>query len=246
MRQQGISSPSHSRGTFNLYFPHPSIRGCGETPMQIYLGLWSNLLLKTDPFERARSPALLCLWGWMTNESRSQSSERDRAPSFMVPSWLPVWWPVCCLFLSGGTPWVVVLSKLVGKETKVQTGCRMIIWGEIKSFQFYFLWAKSVLGLSQMVQEQPLSVVSFWVTVNYTYIAEAMKCDSVSQIHPCQLLCLDSWFSLNCSFLKVVIVETDLGIIFNSLVVWLSSVSQSTFGSFPVIISKSILVNPVW
>lgn len=47
--------------------------------------------------------------------------------------------PVYCLFLSSGTPSVVVLSRLVGREPKVQTGCRMIIWGEIKSFQFYFL-----------------------------------------------------------------------------------------------------------
>lgn len=26
----------------------------------------------------------------------------------------------------------MVLSRLVGREPKVQTGCRMIIWGEIK------------------------------------------------------------------------------------------------------------------
>lgn len=70
----------------------------------------------------------------------------------------------------------MVLSRLVGREPKVQTGCRMIIWGEIKRvffffFQFYFLRAESVLGLSQMVREQPLSVISFLVTVNFTYIA---------------------------------------------------------------------------
>lgn len=95
----------------------------------------------------------------------------------------------------------MVLSRLVGREPKVQTGCRRIILGEIKRwciffvsffFQFYFLPAESVLGLSLMVQEQPLSVISFLVTVNFTYIASAVKCDSLSQIHPCQLPCLDS------------------------------------------------------
>lgn len=73
----------------------------------------------------------------MSNDHRAR---KETMPvSFMVPSWRPVRWPVCCLFLSSGTPSGVVLSRLMGKETKVQTGCRMIILGEIKSFQFYFL-----------------------------------------------------------------------------------------------------------
>ena len=55
-----------------------------------------------------------------------------------------------------------------------------------------------------------------------------MKCDLVSQIHPCQLQCLDSWFSLNCSLLKVMIMKTSLGITSDSLEVYHFSFSQST------------------
>lgn len=141
-------------------------------PMQICLGSWSNLAFEKGPNRKARFPQVCfsCGDGWQM--SKDHRGRKETMPgSSMVLSWRPVWQPVCCLFPSSGTPSGVVLSRPVGKETKVQTGCRMIILGEIKSFQFYFLWAKSVLGLSQMVQEQTLSVISFLVTVNYTYVA---------------------------------------------------------------------------
>lgn len=49
-----------------------------------------------------------------------------------------------------------------------------------------------------MVQERPLSVISFLVTVNFIYIAQAWNGFQWVRSNPCQLLRLDSWVSLNC------------------------------------------------
>lgn len=92
-----------------------------------------TLRLGMGSVERQEPPNLLFPGGW-----RRQGQRTPRRPGRRLSCFLPgysVGGPkasACCLFLSSGTPSVVVLSRLVGREPKVQTGCRMIILGEIK------------------------------------------------------------------------------------------------------------------
>ena len=176
MHQRGVSRPLHSRGTFNLHFQLPVSYDVERLHLQMYPGLWSKpSLTKTQTRAQLKGKISKCFFCRVDAQSRSASSKRDQASVFhgsFLATHLVAWKAMCIVcFLAAGHPQSWFWVGWWVESPRFRQGAEWLFGGEIKSFRFYFLWAESVLGLSHMVQEQPLSVISVLVTVNFTYIA---------------------------------------------------------------------------
>ena len=161
MHQQGVSRALHSRGTFNLHFQLPVSYDVERLHLQVYPGLWSKpALTKTKTRAKLKGKISKCFF-FLQGRCSVNISELQKRPGQCL-SWFLLGYsftglesPAYCLFLSSGTPSVVVLSRLMGREPRFRQGAEWLLGVRSRVFSFisfepsqyldYLRWSRSSL-----------------------------------------------------------------------------------------------------